>query len=65
MFNEYERQEFWKTKIKVINCNNKESWYNDKVGQVFEVHSTTVRDYYIKEDGNVKSVLIKDAEILN
>ena len=55
----------WKTKIKVTKCNNQDAWYSDKIGQVFEVDSTTVRDYYIKENDSVKSVLIKDAEILN
>jgi len=65
MINEYERQEFWKTKIKVTKCNNQDAWYSDKIGQVFEVDSTTVRDYYIKENDSVKSVLTKDAEILN
>ena len=24
-------------KVKIVNCNNKHSWYNDKIGQVFDV----------------------------
>lgn len=64
MVNDYERQDFWKTKIRVIKCNSKESWYYNKVGCVFEVDSTSVRDYYVKENNNLKCILAKDAEIL-
>ena len=67
MVNDYERQEFWKTKekVKITKCDNEKSWYYDKVGQIFEVDSTSVRDYYIKYDGYLRCILVKDAEIVN
>ena len=59
MVNDYERQEFWKTKekVKITKCDNEKSWYYDKVGQIFEVDSTSVRDYYIKYDGYLRCIL--------
>lgn len=63
MVNDYERQDFWKKRIKIIECGNKNSWYHDKVGSVFNVESTSVRDYYVKENGTMRCVLVKDAEI--
>lgn len=65
MVNDYERQDFWKKKIKIKSCGNKESWYYDKIGNVFEVNSTSVRDYYVYEKDRIKCVLINDAEIVN
>jgi hypothetical protein len=66
MVNDYERQDFWKSnsKIKITKCNNEKSWYHDKVGQIFEIDSTSVRDYYVKESGSLKCILVKDAEIV-
>lgn len=66
MASDYERLEFWKSKIKVkiINCDNKESWYSDKIGKTYEIVSGSVRDYYIKEDDRIKSILVKDAEVI-
>ena len=67
MVNDYERQEFWKnkTKIKVVKCGNTKSWYWDRVGKVFEVDSTSARDYYVVEEGRTRCVLMVDAEIVN
>lgn len=65
MTNEYETIDFWKTKVKITNCENDKAWYHDKLGQVFEVDSISARDYYIKEGVNLKSVLVRDAEIVN
>lgn len=65
MFSDYERIDFWKTKVKVTNCDNEKSWYHNKVGQIFDVDSTSARDFYIKEDNTIKCILIKDAQILN
>ena len=64
MINDYERLDFWRKRIKVTQCENKDSWYHDKVGIIFEVDSTSVRDYYVKESGNLKCILVKDAEIV-
>lgn len=65
MISDYERQDFWKKKVKIKECNNDKSWYYDKVGQVFEVDSTSVRDYYVKHNGYLRCILVKDAEIVN
>jgi len=64
MVNDYERQDFWKKRVKITNCDNKDSWYYDKVGKIFDVNSTSVRDYYVVEGSNIKCVLIKDAKII-
>jgi len=66
MANDYERIDFWKSKIKIkiTNCDNKQSWYSDKIGQTYEIVSGSVRDYYIKEDDRIKSVLVKDVEVM-
>jgi hypothetical protein len=64
MVNDYERQDFWKKRVKITKCNNKDSWYCDKVGEIFNVDSTSVRDYYIKENGSLKCILVVDAEIV-
>lgn len=55
-------------KIKITKCNNKMAWYFDKIGQVFDVDSMSVRDFYIKEKNKIfvsKCVLISDAEIVD
>lgn len=55
-------------KIKITRCKNEMAWYFDKIGQVFDVDSTSVRDFYIKEEGKdfvSKCVLMSDAEIVD
>lgn len=64
MVNDYERQDFWKKRVKITKCENKDSWYHDKVGEIFDVDSISVRDYYIKENGDLKCILVVDAEII-
>lgn len=66
MMNEYERQEFWKTKekVKITKCDNEKSWYYDKVNEIFEIDSTSVRDYYVKYNGGLRCILVRDAEIV-
>lgn len=69
MTSDYERREFWtlleKTKVKITKCNNEKSWYYDRVGQIFEVDSTSARDYRVKENNSLRCILRLDAEILN
>ena len=64
MVNDYERQDFWKSniKIKITKCDNEKSWYKNNVGMYFEINYETVRDYYVIHDGVLKVILKIDAE---
>jgi len=55
-----------KFRIKIIKCSHDKYWYHDKVGEVFSVVDTCVRDYYIKsKNGGNYGVLKIDAEIVS
>jgi hypothetical protein len=65
MVNDYERRDFWKIKIKITGCNNEKAWYHDKIGQIFEVHSSSIRDRYVLDKDVIKPILNIDSEIIN
>lgn len=69
MVTDYERRDFWKPieqkeKVQILKCNNEKSWYRDKVGQVFEVDSKSIRDYYVVQNGTLRCILAIDAKIV-
>ena len=65
MVTDYERRDFWKTKVKVVKCNNKKSWYYDKVGKTFELESSSVGTRYVLDNGVLRSILEVDSEVIH
>jgi len=54
--------EVTKPRIRITKCSCDKYWYNNKIGQIFDVSDIGVRDYYVKE--GICGVLRIDAEIL-
>ena len=52
-------------KIKVIKCSSEKYWYNDKIGQEFTVAQSSIRDYYVSDNGRLKGILVCDTELIN
>ena len=52
-------------KIKVIKSSSEKFWYNDKVGQEFTVVQSSIRDYYVSDDGRLKGILVCDTKVIN
>lgn len=53
------------TKVKIIQCSSEKYWYSDKIGKEYTVVETSVRDYYVSDNGTVKGILILDLEVIN
>lgn len=51
--------------IKIIKCSNSKYWYNDFVGVEFLVDSYSNRDFYVRCNGYLRSVLVIDALLIN
>lgn len=67
MFNDYERQSFWKedVKVKIVKCDSEDCWYNKKVGQVFKIESLSENNFKIKIGDVFKNIPSSDVEIVN
>jgi hypothetical protein len=52
-------------KVKITKCSHEKYWYSDKVGQVFSVVDTSVRDYYVIGERGISVCILKvDAEVV-
>jgi hypothetical protein len=55
-----------KKRVKIIKCTWSTYWYNDKIGEEFDVEYETVRDYYVGtnkfETHYSRGILKADAE---
>ena len=56
--------------IKIKSCSNTakgtlEFWYQDKIGQEFEIHDTTNNEYYhwVKTEKGINVVNVNDVEV--
>lgn len=49
-------------KVRITKCSCDKYWYNDKIGQIFEISDIGVRDYYV--NNGTSGILRIDAELL-
>jgi hypothetical protein len=60
-----EEMQAFDKKIKIIKCNNDKSWYKDLIGQTFSFEDFSVRDYYVRTDGVLRTILAIDVELVD
>jgi hypothetical protein len=50
--------------IKITSCSFDTFWYNDRIGDIFEIVGYSLRDYYVMDGDRVKGILIKDVVLI-
>lgn len=53
-------------KVKIINCSSKDSWYKNRMGEIFEVYKKMHHDkeHYIIKDNPTYLIALKDCELV-
>ncbi len=51
-------------KIRIVKCSSDKYWYNNRVGELLNIHDICVRNFYIKEDDIIRGILRIDVELV-